>query len=469
MYCMVNDLQTGGFDNASGLSVPQDGVTVRPRGELTIAGQNMYRSVMARLEQSGYTEGETMQRHNYDWRLSVAHWSRASFPTLQHIVEDLVKNSGGAGAVLTGVSMAGPYTHAFLSWAAHNDASWTARYVHAFAPIDGPWNGAADALMSLISSSLGSFTATGDCPGCTPQPKTNIPAPQDWWSGFLNGLKHELVNELMDANIRGFPSIYWVSTGYDASTSPPSDPDVITLVNGAMVPECVADSENGVSCGANGTRGGDVFDNPDFLQSDECAECYKLLGFNNDCRSGFEVAYDGWTYDLCCKRHTCTPKTYKASELPELLQQVGRQTNADMMRHALNTGTTADPGVPVHCIYSHNIQTIAAPLRFATTDALQASGYVQFDDGDGTVDLPSLEVCTRWPSTVKAYTFPDMVHASTLGIVELAELIEAIATNNDGYWRDWQSPSRQDIISRNANASVAPETRVFALTEEILI
>eukprot|EP00811_Abedinium_folium_P016461 NODE_253_length_3282_cov_4.407924.p3 GENE.NODE_253_length_3282_cov_4.407924~~NODE_253_length_3282_cov_4.407924.p3 ORF type:complete len:203 (-),score=45.54 NODE_253_length_3282_cov_4.407924:201-809(-) len=152
-----------------------------------------------------------------------------------------------------------------------------------------------------------------------------------------------------------------------------------------------------------------------------------------------------------------------STQLPLLLDQLGRKEHADMLRHAqLSASTTVDPGVPVHCIFGGNVATYAAPLRFLTRDALELSNSAAafvLDDGDGTVDLPSLEICERWPSTVRSYRIKDVSHADVRNAPQLVDIIEALALNRTESWQSWTSPTREALITSGAN--VAPIEQLF--------
>ena len=84
---------------------------------------------------------------------------------------------------------------------------------------------------------------------------------------------------------------------------------------------------------------------------------------------------------------------------------------AERMKYALSVGTTEDPGVPTHCIYSHNVRTFSH-LTFPAGGAFAEIGASdEIGDGDGTVHSDSLYVCERWKSTVKVYKLPGVPHS----------------------------------------------------------
>merc|ERR1719162_1930613 len=153
-----------------------------------------------------------------------------------------------------------------------------------------------------------------------------------------------VADEVVKKIVWNWPSIYWMSTGLDYSTNPPTDPLVITMINGEVPPMCSMDKPSATKCGSTQTREGWRFDDPNYLAPTQCAECYKMNTFGT-CAKGYDEAFNGWTRQLCCKKHQCNAKSYRASELPALLTEIGREDSASMMKYALSAGTTTDPGV----------------------------------------------------------------------------------------------------------------------------
>jgi len=409
------------------------------------------------LEKMGYVKDETYFGHAYDWRLGVHDWEVLSFPVLRKVIEKATSNAGGSPAVLTGISMAGVYLHSFLSWAKKEDPTWAARNVHAFVPVGAPFNGAVMSISAATSSVLQTWSMEGDCPNCSP-PKhhENLPGEAmnliDQFKMWLTDVEKKAADAVLKGLVQSWPSIYFMSPKLDYSTEPPTDREVATIMNGDVPEACTARPKTSAACGATKTREGWEFNDPKFLSPTQCAECYDVTG-KSGCSDGFEKAIDGRFIDLCCKRHTCDAQSYRASELPELFRKLGREEHAQMMEYAGSVGTTADPGVPVHCIFSHNVQTFDK-LAFAAPEDLGHVQEVIFDDGDMTVDAHSLEVCTRWKSTVKTYKVPGVIHAAVLDVGQVVDVIVAIATNNDEHWKNWKEPAYSDVRT-TSNATMA--------------
>jgi len=121
-----------------------------------------------------------------------------------------------------------------------------------------------------------------------------------------------------------------------------------------------------------------------------------------------------------------------------------------------------DPGVPVHCIFSHNVQTFSK-IAFNTSEDTDHALAI-LDDGDQTVNSASLEVCTRWRSTVKVYRVPGVKHAGTLDVDQIIDVIEAVATNDKAKWSEWKSPDIADIKT-SQNTSVVDKSELFKAGE----
>merc|ERR1719204_303459 len=251
-------------------------------------------------------------------------------------------------------------------------------------------------------------------------------------------------DDLLQDMFSSFPATYLVHPGLDHSTNPPTDPEVVTLSNAIVPPECSANPDTATVCGGKKDAKGYTLETG-FLSKDQCGECVWTY---DHCAEGYDRAYDGWTQDLCCKRHDCQPRTYKASELPELYRELGQETHAQMMEYSLSLDTTSDPGVPVHCVYSHNVQTFNS-LSLSTNknepqEDMEGNVFLM-DDGDQTVDHASLEVCERWKSTLKTYKVTSVAHSSMLGVEQVVDVIVAVATEDQATLDAWTPPRFSEV------------------------
>merc|ERR1719204_2394573 len=125
--------------------------------------------VIPKLEALGYVLDESLFGHTYDWRLGMRDWEQQYYPVFKTIIEKAYHQNNGSPVVLTGISMAGQYTHGFLSWVKRTvGPAWAKQYIHAFAPVATGWNGAVMGLSAGIDSVLGTWSTDGLCPNCEP-------------------------------------------------------------------------------------------------------------------------------------------------------------------------------------------------------------------------------------------------------------------------------------------------------------
>lgn len=459
-YCISEGLKLGGWDDVKKVSIPKDNVHVRPFGyagserdqldglSFGDAGEASEYPLIPALKKVGYEVGTSLFGHTFDWRLSMRNWELQYFPVFKTMIEDAVAKANGAGAVLTGISMAGQYCHGFISWARreHGD-DWVTENIHAFAPVATGWNGAVMALAATLDSVLGTWRTDGECPNCSTERRrfTGL-------TDYLKGVATEVGDDLLKDVFSSFPSMYTVSPGIDHSTNPPTDHEVVTIRNAQAAPECIANSKTAAVCGAKEDASGYNFPTG-FLAQDQCGEC---MWSSNGCPSGFDRAYDGWTADLCCKRHQCGSRTYRATEIPELFRELGKEDQARMLEYALTVDTTSDPGVPVHCIYSHNVQTFnGLNLALNKADKDLEGNFLTMDDGDQTVDHNSLEVCSRWASTIKSYKIPGVAHSSMLSTEQSIEVIIAVAMEDQATLDAWTPPKYDEVRPKSVKVSPA--------------
>lgn len=464
--CMLHSLKVHWDSKLNTSSSPED-ISVEPLGGfkdswlsvVSFPGLN-YTGFFTLLENKGYEKQKTILVHGYDWRLCVNDWQRDSFPHLRNLVEKVVIETGSR-AVLTGLSLAGPYLHSFLTYMRTTQgAEWANRHIHAFVPVGGPWNGAVMDTASVIASAVATFSSAGSCPSCAPVVHENSVSASnkhgllsqlgDWLDEKVMALADDILNSLT----RNLPVFYFASTGVDYSNGMATDPVVVNVVNGAAPKACVNDFSS--ECGENTTR-----DNWDLssmaLHQAECAECNWVYK-SKECGKGFKnFGNTGWFQKQCCKRHSCAQVTYRASQLPELLRKLGRDEGASMMEYAQTVGTTGDPGVPVFCIYSHNVRSFQG-LSISSLKNIEDVSVI-LGNGDGTVDAASLAVCKNWKSTKKVFELPNIVHGGYFNVKQVGEIIVAVATNDDKFLQDWIAPSALDITAYSdslLNKSLAP-------------
>lgn len=381
------------------------------------------KDLIKELKRHGYKTGKTLIGHPYDWRQSVRGWEQTSFQILREDIEAAFKLVGRK-VLVASVSMGGLYFHAFLQYMGK---AWSKKHIELFMPFAAPFNGAVQSLMIDFSrgDELASDPVVTSCPKCMPpKPKKKVNRNLAFWAFRIFGMP--IATNLLPA-LKTTPSFYYVMPGID-STRPQGDSH----------------------------------------------------------RDPQVVTYNG--------------KVVKASETPELLAKFGNPTGAKMLKYAQAQNRNTDPGVPVHCVYEVNVKTpkefnvirkgmvgigvdAADPknwkdmalesLNIAKYQAedpqpVDPRGFVhgplskkgrkrellQFHeiwrmsltsvvegDGDGVVSRDSLEVCSRWKSTVASYRFRNFRHTQSTTTKEASQLLAALAMNDTAVLKAWKVPS----------------------------
>ncbi|KAK0428978.1 hypothetical protein QR680_011118 [Steinernema hermaphroditum] len=94
-------------------------------------------------------------------------------------------------------------------------------------------------------------------------------------------------------------------------------------------------------------------------------------------------------------------------------------------------GTLDAPGVKVHCIYGTKVNT-PETFSWAPKDFPDSQPTTFFGDGDGTVNIRSLEACKRWNpennsgKTVKAYPLENADHMGILADQRIFDLLKTL-------------------------------------------
>lgn len=413
LICGLKDHFRLDWDPTTNRTSRTDGVEVRVADgwdAFVLLGFDIYDDLTKRLAQLGYAKGQNLFPQPYDWRLSVADWEHDVFIDMRETIEHAV-SATGQKVVLTGLSMAGPFTHAFLSFMRNADAEWSNFHVHAWVPVGAPWNGAVNALSALLGGAGVSVATPGlrfhdtrfKCDDCFPPLPDNFTV--DRHSIFTRMVSPlvdvgvhlgEHVSNDLTSVIRTIPSMYWMSTGMDYSTSPPTDPHVVIMEHAA------------------------------------------------------------WVSDDVIEEHV------RASKVPEVFRKLGLKHEADLLDYAMSVPTTDDPGVPVHCVYSHNVQTFT---RIALPTTNEKGPTVHLGDGDGTVHLQgSLDICERWKSTVRSYKIPGVPHIAMMYVKQVADLVAAVATDDNTFLEQWTEPAFEELHVSVIPSSAFP--RNFLITKE---
>lgn len=424
----------------------------------------MWLPMISRLEEAGYKVDETLFGHPYDWRMSVHTWRDTSFKILQEDIEKASRMSR-LRVVVTALSMGCPYATAFFAWAGKE---WCKLYIQAFVPFNGGFTGSVNGMQSVMAGLIGSsLPVQGSCPTCLPRegetqavgisPLAILLGPALPVGSLLKRIDHGIGNV-----INTCPSAYWMMPQVDYTQNPPADPVVISFPKGIPNRACskmgVGAGDNGTAslartfagCGASRTADGSSLKRS-FLKKEECAECKWVtsLGLREPCGDGFlaaqtasllsrvprpELLASALPQTLCCRRHTCAPaRGFKASELPEMFASLGDELGEKLARYAKSVPTSGDPGVPVYCVFSTNVKTPEQLTMSASSGELAA---ITFGNGDKVVHAASLEVCSRWNSTVRTFRINNTVHGSIQKVPSAIDVLLAVATSGD--LRKWQ-------------------------------
>merc|ERR1711970_1533732 len=109
-------------------------------------------------------------------------------------------------------------------------------------------------LSAVLSSVLQTWSQEGECPNCNPAKHHEKLPDED--ESLVDQLKHWMTGKAKDVGdqvlkplIQSWPSIYFMSTTVDYSTEPPTDREVVTMVNGAIPEACTAQPQTSTKCG----------------------------------------------------------------------------------------------------------------------------------------------------------------------------------------------------------------------------
>ncbi|CAH8654858.1 unnamed protein product [Schistosoma rodhaini] len=102
---------------------------------------------------------------------------------------------------------------------------------------------------------------------------------------------------------------------------------------------------------------------------------------------------------------TTPDKNYTAHNYPSLFQDIGFSVGYQVYKKAVHEFMTLDypKDIPeVYCVYSSGLLTIKRliykPSSLFRSEFPNQSPKLEYEDGDGTVNLQSLQHCTKWPN-----------------------------------------------------------------------
>lgn len=125
-------------------------------------------------------------------------------------------------------------------------------------------------------------------------------------------------------------------------------------------------------------------------------------------------------------------KTYTVNDYQEFYDGINHPEGWEMYKDVLPyVKNFSPPGVEVQCYYGSDVQTIEK-LDYGSSSDLTDSPTLVYGDGDGTVNLQSLEACKNWigqqDQPVNTTTYPKADHMGILANVDvLRDLITLLA------------------------------------------
>lgn len=125
-------------------------------------------------------------------------------------------------------------------------------------------------------------------------------------------------------------------------------------------------------------------------------------------------------------------KTYTVNDYQEFYDGINHPEGWEMYKDVLPyIKNFSPPGVEVQCYYGSDVQTIEK-LDYGSSSDLTDSPTLVYGDGDGTVNLQSLEACKNWigqqDQPVNTTTYPKADHMGILANVDvLRDLITLLA------------------------------------------
>ena len=125
---------------------------------------------------------------------------------------------------------------------------------------------------------------------------------------------------------------------------------------------------------------------------------------------------------------TTVNRNYTAGDYPELFQDMGFPVGAEMWKDTKDLlDASKGPGVPVYCLYGRNVTTVEKVV-FTKPSYFPDSPTLIYGDGDGTVNLKSLKLCSEWPETRLVQEFPNADHMSLLRDVRVLKTVTQIVS-----------------------------------------
>lgn len=126
-----------------------------------------------------------------------------------------------------------------------------------------------------------------------------------------------------------------------------------------------------------------------------------------------------------------TQRDYTFADLQDFFTDLNYTIGWEMRKDMLPYLDFSPPNVEVHCIYGSQVPTVEV-LNYPTPD-LDGSPKLMTGDGDGTVNLRSLEGCARWramqKNPVSTFEVPQAEHMKMLDNEQVIQYILDVLSN----------------------------------------
>ncbi|KAI6230075.1 hypothetical protein M3Y99_01098000 [Aphelenchoides fujianensis] len=126
-------------------------------------------------------------------------------------------------------------------------------------------------------------------------------------------------------------------------------------------------------------------------------------------------------------------RNYTLADLEDFFRDVGYPIGMEQYKMANPALRTEAPGIPVHCVYGHDVNTPEL-LTWAKGYFPDYQPVITYGDGDGTVNRRSLELCKEWRGKnngrlVTIHELSNADHIGILGDLRTIQLVKDILYN----------------------------------------
>ena len=119
---------------------------------------------------------------------------------------------------------------------------------------------------------------------------------------------------------------------------------------------------------------------------------------------------------------TTPSRTYNVDQMEELLNDTGYTTAVKIFKAVPKAWNPVPPNVKMFCFHGHDVKT-PSKLKYTKKNFTEEDPDIEYGDGDGTVNLRSLEACKRWfgkqKQKITYKTFEKAEHTAILRNINL--------------------------------------------------